>query len=760
MDVRSDDRAQALQVGAILLLGFLIVGLSLYQVTVIPDQNRGVEFNAYQETGSNLIDLRNDVTKVASEGSTTGTNVRTGAEYPSRSLFVNPGPPNGRLRTTEPRNVTLENVTTADGEAANTESFVENGISGRNHSTQDIHFAPNYNVLDAQPMVVTGQQAYRYTNGTDSPFIPLSGQTLLQGDRLNLLSIAGDLDARGTMSSVTTEPVSTSTRTVTVTGDGGDIGLRLGTPAGVDADTWVNNTGESLNTSNDRVLDVEPDGGRVRIELNGSRTYKLKLARVEIREQNDVSDVSNPEPAYVVSRVANGTPAAVNETIDLGVEVRDRYNNPLAGTDVQFTYPNASIENLTTDENGVATISYEPTDGGSKEFTAEIVDAVVAGGEPTTAFSLTVFESTTGGGGDGSGGGSGDGGDGGGGSGDDGSGGGGGDSDVGTGGEAEWSNDDTEETVSTSGGLWENVTDVNRLLVSNPTFSPTKASDGGRSSQERFYRLVYSITDGETSYYMLITDSSSGLSYDISDGSWSDTTVFLIKERPDGSVKNPSADLNETALNQWYDPSTSTSEPINVLEPEAYVSTSGKTFRELLTETKQFLRNDTTDVFIAESHGRSDLNATPVGQPLAYADEFDDSDGSTEVQENASIQPDSPSGDVGSFENLQQDNGNVATYEYAGQSMALGTAAYGVKNASDYTLELGLNLPGSTTPSDVTVRTVTANGTTLQSEEIDGTIPFNDAATEYARETGNVYVVFESSTNAKFNLDYFRIRAG
>jgi hypothetical protein len=37
MRFRDDRRAVALQVGAILLLGFLVIGLALYQATVVPD---------------------------------------------------------------------------------------------------------------------------------------------------------------------------------------------------------------------------------------------------------------------------------------------------------------------------------------------------------------------------------------------------------------------------------------------------------------------------------------------------------------------------------------------------------------------------------------------------------------------------------------------------------------------------------------------------------------------------------------------------
>jgi len=743
MDFCSEDRAQALQVGAILLFGFLVLGLSLYQTTVVPEQNRGIEFNAYQEAAADLTDLRNDVITAAA-GETTGTNVKTGAEYPSRSVFVNPGPPDGRLRTTDARNVTLENVTAVDREAANTRTFVENGVSGRNYSTRDVRFSPNYHVLDAQPMVVTGQQAYRYADGSEGRFIPLSGQTLLQGDRLNLLFVSGDLGAGGSTSTVTTEPVSASTRTVTITGDGGNVVLRLGTPPGISADTWVNNTGESLNASNSRVLDVEADGDRVRIELDGDETYRLKLARVEVRERNDVSDVPDPEPAYVVSQVANGTPTTVNETVDLSVEVRDAYNNPLSGVDVEFTYPDGSTETVTTDEDGIATVDYTPTDSGTKEFTANISDPVVANGEPTTTFTLGVFESADGTGGS---------------------------ADVGTGGEDEWSSDDTEETISTSGGVWSGLENVDRLLLSNPYFSPTKADGSDTSAQSRYFRLVFGVTDGNTTYYMAVTDPSGGLTY--TDGSWGKPSLSVIKERPNGDATKETGTLDTAVLDRWYDPDNSTSEPMNLLEPGTYdegsETSNRKAFRELLTDMKQLLRKDSTDVFIAEAHGRSDLNATPVGQPVAYPDEFRDDETRGEPQENESLLPAPSDSKLDGFVDLQEPSGsetlestdNLTGSQPVERNLTV-MATYGVKTTgvNEYTLESSYTVTDGS-ESDIEVRIVAQNGTVLQSEELNETITLDPTAADELRATGDLYVVYVQVARGKvkMDIDYQRVRA-
>ncbi|MFB6234755.1 MAG: Ig-like domain-containing protein [Halopenitus sp.] len=745
MDFRGDDRAQALQVGAILLFGFLIISLSLYQATVVPDQNRGVEFNAYQDAASDLTELRNDVITAASKDTTTGTNVRTGAEYPSRSVFINPPPPIGELRTTATRNITIENVTTVSGEANNTQQFVENGLAGSNYTTRAVRFTPDYNVFDAQPMVVTGHQAYRYTSGENGRFLPMTGQTLLQGDQLNLLFIAGDLSAQGTTTTVTTEPISASTRTVTVTGDGSsNITLELGTPPGITAETWVNRTGEQLKASNPRVLNVESQGGRIHITLNGSRTYKLKMAKVEVREENDVATVNDPKPAYVVGKIPDGTSVVINESVDVRVEVRDAYNNPLSGVTVEFTYPNGTTENVTTDSNGIAAIEYVPNDEGTKEFTAEITDSVVANGEPTTTLTVVSFESAAS---------SGEG------------------TTVGTSGKQEWSSDDSEEIISASGGLWKNVTGVNRLLLSDPIFSPTTASSDQSKQSSRFFRLVYGVTDGQTTYYMIFTKSSEGLKYELNQGpgsTWSSLSVRIIKENPDETTVSKTAELNVTALNQWFDPGTTKSEPLNVLEPSAYETGSGSTFRELLTETKQQLRNESNDLFIAQMHGRTELNATPVGQSLAYVDEFHDDDGSSEAQENASLSPSPTDGDMSSFKAVQQESNtaDLQTTSTFSNSLTVRnlttTATYGIKtqSVSKYTLELGYSMGGGN-ESDVEIRIVDANGSVLQTANLSSEITLNQAAEDEVKATGNLYVVYAqvSGGDLTINIEYQRVRA-
>ncbi|WP_157744179.1 Ig-like domain-containing protein [Halopenitus persicus] len=380
MDARGGDRAQSMQIGAILLFGFLIVSISVMQATVIPDQNRQVEFAAYQEAAADLTDVRNDVLAAAGRDATAGTTVNTGVDYPNRLLFVNPGPPPNRLSTTDERTITIENMQAVDGEPGNVRTFVESNVDGRTATTRDLRFDPDYNVFTGQPMVVTGQEAYRVAGSRP---IPMASQTLLRDDRIRITLLRGDVDAGGSSVSLTAETTSAATGTVVVTGsqDGrNDIELRLQPPAGVDAAEWAATTGTRLESSNDRVLDVAATGGNVVVTLDGTRRYRLRTAVVTLRDGDDGGNANgDPDPAYVTTVLGQSRVVPPDTELPVVVEVRDRHNNPVGGATVDFTVTNGGSvvgpSTISTNAAGRAEVVFTGPDPNTEyTVTATILD--------------------------------------------------------------------------------------------------------------------------------------------------------------------------------------------------------------------------------------------------------------------------------------------------------------------------------------------------------------------------------------------------
>ena len=379
----ADDRAQALQVGAVLLLGILVIGLSIYQVTVVPQENREVEFNSYLDASTDMSDLRNDILASAQRGVQSGTTVETGTTYPVRALFVNPPPSGGRLDALDARDVTIEGAEAVGSEPTNVEA-VWNG-SARDYPTQKIRFSPAYNRLDASPVVADGGSVYRVT---DNGPIPLAGQSLVDGNRITLVTVGGDLSTGGLASTVTTEPVSTTQRTVTVTGEGPEFTITLRFASTADAAAWNASRVAEDYREQPRVLRTNhPGNDTVDVVLDGDETYELRIGRVTVHEASENAVESEPDPEYVIPVAGNDSDVVNRSTVTLTAEVRDRYNNPVTGTDVTFSSSDGTVvgnATVPTTEDGRASVRFDVNATGTATVTASFARA--------TSFNEATFE--------------------------------------------------------------------------------------------------------------------------------------------------------------------------------------------------------------------------------------------------------------------------------------------------------------------------------------------------------------------------------
>ncbi|MFC6989231.1 Ig-like domain-containing protein [Haloplanus sp. GCM10025708] len=360
MRLRADDRGQTVQVGVILLFGILVIGLSIYQATVVPQQNERVEYEAYQQATEDLLSLGNGVTTAATRDVVTGTNVQTGARYPSRTIFVNAPPPTGSIGTANAPNVTLRDVRAIGSEPRNVREFWSAVGANQQYEASRVRFSPNYNHFDASPVVLTGSGAYR---SVDDTVVPLTSQTLVSGNRITVVTLRGDMSTAGYVTPVTATPVTASTRTVTITGDGEDFSITVPTPD--DAAAWNERVGQSLVDGNPNVVSATPHGnGSATVTFDGLRQYELRLAAVELRTRSDSSVVASPGPAYLLGVTENET-AFSGKPKTLVVEVRDRYNNPVTGAPVNFSVTagsgTLSSSVASTDDEGAHASRSRPT---------------------------------------------------------------------------------------------------------------------------------------------------------------------------------------------------------------------------------------------------------------------------------------------------------------------------------------------------------------------------------------------------------------
>ena len=102
----SDDRAVAVQVGAIILFAFVVIAIAGYQASVVPNQNNEIEFNHNQRVQGQIEDVEATIGSMPAVADRRTTTVDLSTSYPARTLFVNPPTPTGRLRTSSGRSRT------------------------------------------------------------------------------------------------------------------------------------------------------------------------------------------------------------------------------------------------------------------------------------------------------------------------------------------------------------------------------------------------------------------------------------------------------------------------------------------------------------------------------------------------------------------------------------------------------------------------------------------------------------------------------
>ncbi|WP_434521370.1 hypothetical protein [Halorubrum sp. AS12] len=337
-----DRRGQSVVVGTVILFGFLIVALGVYQVQVVPTENADVEFEHSQSVEDDFVDLRNDVLRSGSTGSTGSTQIRLGTRYPARTFFVNPPPVSGSIETEETGAIRVRNATVGAGSHPNVAAFWNTSPA---FSTRSLRYEAGYNEFDGAPRL-TYEHSLVAAEFDDSVLLR-SGQTAVSDDRISLTALTGSVSESGIASrSVDARAVSASDTTVPLEPVGGNVTLEL--PTAVDdpetlADRWT----EALPAGASATPNATGETIRVTLE-NGSDPYRLALSEVSLDASGDT------EPAYVVP-VGSGT-AAVGEPV--GVEVRDRYNNPVPDATVSF-----DGANRTTGDGGQA--FFEPNETGA-----------------------------------------------------------------------------------------------------------------------------------------------------------------------------------------------------------------------------------------------------------------------------------------------------------------------------------------------------------------------------------------------------------
>ncbi len=126
----NDQRAVSAVVGFILVFGILVLLLTVYQAQIVPQQNAQTEFEHFEDNKNEMIELRNAISTSGQADTPQFPSVTLGTSYQTRLLTINPAPPTGTLKTSEPYDINIDN-----------------GSHEETVSTRFLKYEPGYNEL-------------------------------------------------------------------------------------------------------------------------------------------------------------------------------------------------------------------------------------------------------------------------------------------------------------------------------------------------------------------------------------------------------------------------------------------------------------------------------------------------------------------------------------------------------------------------------------------------------------------------------------
>ncbi|TKX68225.1 DUF4097 domain-containing protein [Halorubrum sp. SP9] len=185
MSVIDDNRAVSTVIGVVILFGFLILALSLYQVEIVPQQNAETEFQHSGEVRNDLVELRAGILQAGSIDQPQYQTVQLGTAYSTRTFTVNPPSPAGTIRTTDPYPITISNNSgTPEGTITIPTRFIE--------------YQPGYNELDRSPMWYDASVLYLDAREEGGGIAVIEDQALVDNGKVQITALQNEFRRSGT----------------------------------------------------------------------------------------------------------------------------------------------------------------------------------------------------------------------------------------------------------------------------------------------------------------------------------------------------------------------------------------------------------------------------------------------------------------------------------------------------------------------------------------------------------------------------------
>ncbi|MFT4946193.1 MAG: PKD repeat protein [Natronomonas sp.] len=377
------ERSQSSLIGFVLVFAIIMTLLVVLQVTAVPVWNQGIEVSHNERVQDDMESVREDVLRTSATGNPTSRSVSLGTRYPVRPFLVNPPPPTGRIETTDPGQVRITNAT-APGETGDYWNR-----STRAFPDRALVYEPDYNEYDNAPATVL-ESAVLY-NRFGERHLPRTETQLVSGRRINIVTLNGTLSRGGTGSeNLELRPLSAPQQVTTVRSEGP---LVLTLPTRLPEQQWRELLAEERDEAGGRVTNISVtsgDPGALRLTLAAGESYDLRMAKVGLG-----SETVDPGPYYITTESPPEQRLTVGDSRRVVFEVRDRYNNPVSGVDVNVSDPARGaltpVEPV-SDAGGRAVFRYDALAPGTATVEASFGTGTV--GRQRANVTLTVDEPT------------------------------------------------------------------------------------------------------------------------------------------------------------------------------------------------------------------------------------------------------------------------------------------------------------------------------------------------------------------------------
>ncbi len=366
MNFLPDRRGVSEVLGAILVFALVIAVLVIVQVAGVPAANQQIEFEHNTRVQADFQEFDQNVDRAAALGAESSSAVETGVRYPPRLFLINPGPAAGTLATSNPSSISFGNVSALNAE---TDGYFQTA-GALNFESTTLSYRPSYNEYDSAPST-TYEHGILYNSDENGGTAVFDNGNLISGNRISLTTLNGSLSESSTKAvTLDAVPISGPAQTVSITNtaSGSPITLTLGTTLS-QADWSKLLADEMAPVGNVQSVVVDETADTVTITLKEGVTYDLRLSKVGVGTGH-----TEEGPAYL-TKVGASSPAIQPGGTDITVELRDRFNNPVAGETVSFeiTTGNATFVGTTpatTDDDGRTTITVNPIDNTSIDIRA------------------------------------------------------------------------------------------------------------------------------------------------------------------------------------------------------------------------------------------------------------------------------------------------------------------------------------------------------------------------------------------------------